>query len=120
MPTEPSTPTLSEIVRRAAEVTDPGNDLVEDLQQRTEDSDEPVTAIEDIDERIAEEVGRIDPEGDDPVLVMTAAVAVYLAHRRDELDAPRDELLRLAVRAEFDGSPPDDVSGWLAAEGVSA
>src|SRR5215203_1682717 len=110
MPTEPSTPTLSEIVRRAAEVTDPGNDLVEDLQQR----------IEDTDERIAEEVGRIDPEGDDPVLVMTAAVAVYLAHRRDELDAPRDELLRLAVRAEFDGSPPDDVSGWLAAEGVSA
>ena len=120
MPTEPSTPTLSEIVRRAAEVTDPGNDLVEDLQQRTEDADEPVTTIEDIDERIAEEVGRIDPEGDDPVLAMTAAVAVYLGHRRDELDAPRDELLRLAARAEFDGAPPDDVAGWLAGEGVSA
>ena len=120
MPTEPSPPTLSEVVRRAADVTDPGNDLVEELQQRTEDADEPVTAIEDIDERVAEEVGRIDPEGDDPVLAMTAAVAVYLAHRRDELDAPRDELLRLAARAEFDGAPPDDVADWLATEGVSA
>jgi len=120
MPTEPSIPTLSEIVRRAAEVTDPGNELVEDLQQRTEDADEPVTAIEDIDERVAEEVGRIDPEGDDPVLAMTAAVAVYLGHRRDEIGAARDELLRLAARAEFDGSPPDDVASWLAGEGVSA
>ena len=120
MPTEPSTPTLSQIVRRAAEVTDPGNELVEELQQRTEDADEPVTAIEDIDERVAEEVGRIDPEGDDPVLAMTAAVAVYLGHRRDELGAGRDDLLKLAARAEFDGTPPDDVASWLAAEGVSA
>jgi hypothetical protein len=51
---------------------------------------------------------------------MTAAVAVYLAHRRDEIAAPREELLRLAARAEFDGAPPDDVADWLAAEGVSA
>lgn len=120
MPTEPPTPTLSEVIHRAAEVTDPGNELVEELQQRTEDADEPVTAIEDIDERVAEEVGRLDPEGDDPVLAMTAAVAVYLGHRRDELRASRDELLRLAARAEFDGSPPDEVATWLAAEGVSA
>jgi hypothetical protein len=28
--------------------------------------------------------------------------------------------LKLAARAEFDGSPPDDVASWLAAEGVSA
>ena len=74
MPTEPSVPTLSDVVRRAAEVTDPGNELVEDLQQRTEDADEPVTAIEDVDERIAEEAGALDPEGDDPVLAMTAAL----------------------------------------------
>ena len=120
MPTEPSIPTLSDVVRRAADVTDPGNELVEALQERTEDADEPVTAIEDIDERVAEEVGRLDPEGDDPVLAMTAAVAVYLGHRRDELAAPREELLRLAARAEFDGSPPEDVADWLAAEGVSA
>lgn len=119
MPTEPSIPTLSEIVHRAAEVTDLGNELVEELAQRTEDEDEPVTTIEDLDERVAEEVGRIDPEGDDPVLAMTAAVVVYLGYRRDELDAPRDELLRLAARAEFDGSPPDHVTRWLAGEGVS-
>lgn len=120
MPTEPSTPTLAEIIRHAAEATDPGNELVEELQQRTEDADEPVTTIEDLDERVAEEVGRVDPEGDDPVLAMTAAVAVYLGHRRDEIGAPRDHLLRLAARAEFDGTPPDAVTGWLAGEGVSA
>jgi|SRR5215210_4013709 len=120
MPTEPATPTLSDVVRRAAEVTDPGNELVEALLERTEDADEPVTGIEDIDERVAEEVGRIDPEGDDPVLAMTAAVAVYLGHRRDQLDSPREDLLRLAARAEFDGAPPEDVADWLAAEGVPA
>ena len=120
MPTEPHIPTLSEVVRRAAEATDPGNDAVEELQERTEDEDEPVTAFDDVDEWLAEVVGRIDPEGEDPVMVMTAAVAVYLAHRRDEMGAPRDELLRLAARAEFDGHPPHHVAEWLAAEGVSA
>lgn len=120
MPTEPAIPTLADVVRRAAEVTDPGNELVEELQLRTEDADEPVTAIDDLDERVAEEVGRIDPEGDDPALAMTAAVVVYLGHRRDEMNAARDELLRLAARAEFDGHPPDDVERWLAREGVSA
>ena len=78
MPTEPHIPTLSEVVRRAAEATDPGNDAVEEFQERTEDVDEPVTAFDDIDEWLAEVVGRIDPEGEDPVMVMTAAVAVYL------------------------------------------
>ena len=119
MPTEPSIPTLAEIVRRAAEATDPGSDLVEELQMRTEDADQPVTAVEDLDEHLAEEVGKIDPEGDDPALAMAAAVAVYLGHRRDQLGAPREELLRLAARAEFDGDPPEHVTSWLAEEGVS-
>jgi len=118
-PTEPAPPTLAEVVRRAAEATDPGNDLVDELQLRLEDADEPVTAFADLEERLGEETGRIDPEGDDPALAMTAAVAVYLAHRRDELSADREELLRLAARAEFDGQPPAHVRDWLEAEGVT-
>ena len=120
MPTEPSIPTVAEIVRRAAEATDPANELVEELQARTEDADEPVTALEDLEQRMAEEVGKIDPEGDDPALAMAAAVAVYLGHRRDELNAPREHLLRLAARSEFEGDPPEHVASWLAQEGVSA
>jgi hypothetical protein len=44
---------------------------------------------------------------------MAQAVAVYLAHRRDELSEDPVELLRLAVRAEFDGQPPGGLQQWL-------
>ncbi len=41
---------------------------------------------------------------------MAAAVAVYLAHRRDELDEDPVHVLRMAARAEFDGHPPENVA----------
>jgi hypothetical protein len=50
---------------------------------------------------------------------MAVAVATYLAFRRDELDDDREELLRLAARAEYDGHPPDNVRAWLDQQGVS-
>ena len=49
---------------------------------------------------------------------LAAAVATYLAFRRDEVDAEPGELLALAARAEFDGDPPDDVRALLAERGV--
>jgi hypothetical protein len=49
---------------------------------------------------------------------MVVAVATYLAHRRDEMDDRREEILRLAARAEFSGEPPEPVRDWLADEGV--
>jgi hypothetical protein len=49
---------------------------------------------------------------------MARAVVTYLAYRRDEIDAPPVELLRLAARAEFDGDPPDYVARWLELQGV--
>jgi hypothetical protein len=52
------------------------------------------------------------------VAIMTAAVATYLAYRRTELERDREELLVLAARAEFDGSPPEPVASWLAGQGV--
>ncbi len=67
---------------------------------------------------MAEAVGRLDPEGEDPVLQAMWAVATYLAFRRDELDDEREDLLRLAARAEWDGRPPEHVADWLAAQGV--
>jgi hypothetical protein len=52
------------------------------------------------------------------VAMMTAAVATYLAYRRDELEDDREDLLLLAARAEFDGRPPEPVAGWLASQGI--
>ena len=113
MPTEPQPVTLAQIVHRAGEVVDPqgGDPDVSDFVVRFEDADEPVTAVEDVQTRIAEAAGSVDPDSG-PVQV-AAAVATYLAFRRDASSAEPDELVRLAVRAEFDGKPPRSVSNWL-------
>ena len=113
-------PTLFDVVHRAAEVVDPEGheDGPADLLTRFEDRDEPVTAEEDIELEIAEAKGAIDPQDEDPVVVMMAAVATYLAFRRTEIERDREELLRLAARAEFDGHPPEHVARWLAEQGV--
>jgi len=54
----------------------------------------------------------------DPALIMGAAVATYLAYRRDELADDPDDILRLAARAEFGRHGPQDVIDWLAQRGV--
>src|SRR3954464_13644912 len=98
MPTEPDPITLSQVVHRAVEVCDPaGTDAdLADLFIRFEDADEPVTAVQDIEQRMAEAAGAPDPEGDIPSLQMAAAVATYLAFRRDQLAHGRDEIPLLA------------------------
>jgi hypothetical protein len=115
-----STPTLAEVVRRGAEACDPtgAEEGPWELVERLEDRDEPVTAFEDVTEELAEARGAVDPQDEDPAVIMTVAVATYLAFRRDEMDSADDELLRLAARAEFDGSPPPPVSDWLRERGV--
>src|ERR687889_1402962 len=112
--------TLADVIHRAAEVADPRgvNDGVADLLRRFEDRDEPVTAEADIEQEVAEAKGAVDPQDEDPEVVMMAAVATYLAFRRTEIERDREELLRLAGRAEFDGAPPELVTAWLADQGV--
>ena len=121
MPTEPQPITLAQIVHRAVELCDPeGADAdLSTLLERFEDADEPVTAVTDLDQRLAEATGTIEPDGGVASLDMAAAVVVYLAHRRDEVDGPRETVLSLAARAEFDGHPPPHVAQWLADEGVA-
>ena len=121
MPTEPQPVTLSQVVHRAAEIADPeGADQdVVDLQQRFEDADWPVSGIlEGIEQRMAEAAGTLDPQEDSPGLQVAVAVTVYLAHRRDELDDDPGDVLRMAVRAEYDGHPPENVAAWLEQAGV--
>jgi hypothetical protein len=102
MPTDPHTPTLTEIVRAACEVADPAgaDDRVSELLTRFEDRDEPVTAVQDIEEQLAEAHGIIDPDRDSEPLRNAVAVATYLAFRRDQLHADPDELIRRATAAE--------------------
>jgi hypothetical protein len=108
-------------VQRAAEAVDPtGEDPeVGELVAHLEDADEPITAVADLSDRVEEVRRSVDPEGDLPAVTMAAAVTTYLRFRRDEVDEPREDLLRLAARAEFDGGePPEDVADWLAVQGV--
>jgi hypothetical protein len=120
VPTDPQPPTVSDVARRAAEVCDPDetNDGVADLLRRLEDRDEPVTAISDLESQLAEVVGAVDPQGEDPAVVMMSAVMLHLSHRRDELGADRRRLLEQAARDEFDGKPPEHVRDWLREKGV--
>ncbi len=120
MPTNPRPITLFEVARRAVEISDPADSdaRLGDLLEQFEDADEPVTAIENLEERVAIAVEGVDVEIDDPAVSMAAATILYLAHRRDELHGDPDEILRLAARAEWKGDPPGAVVQWLAQRGV--
>ena len=129
MPPDPPPVTLADVARRAVEVCDPNgtDDSLTRLLQELEDDDEPIAAIEDIEERVNEAVGRVDVDAVDPepegvidaTLAMARAVIVYLAFRRDELFEDPIELLRLAARAEFHGKPPPQIAQWLEEQGVT-
>jgi hypothetical protein len=120
MPTEPEPVTISEVVHRAVEVCeDSTSESLDELLARFEDDDRPITAIDDIEETLDEALGPADADELDGALTMARAIIVYLAHRRDELDADRIELLRLAARSEFSGQPPPYVEDWLTEQGVS-
>jgi hypothetical protein len=113
--------TLAETIHRAVVVVDPdGNAGLEDLLAPFEDDDEPLdsTSAQIAEQRIAEEAGKLDPQAEDPAVQMAAAVATYLAYRRDELDEEPQRLLELAARAEFEGHPPEGVEELLAERGV--
>jgi hypothetical protein len=108
-------------VRRAVEVCEAGelDEPLEDLELRFEDRDEPITAVENLELQLDEALGAIDPDWEfSGSLSMARAVVLYLAYRRDEIDAAPEELLRLAARAEFDGHPPPGTIEWLERAGV--
>jgi hypothetical protein len=115
MPTDRSLITVSDLVRRAVAIVDPqGEDpAVVELADRHGDDDEPVRGVLDqLEERLAWGAD------EDPPVVMAQALVLYLGHRPDELEDDPDDLLRLAARAEFDGSPPERVVEWLRERGV--
>jgi hypothetical protein len=113
---------VSDLVRRAAEVVDPDDreEAVGHLEEQLEDDDEPVTAVENLEERLALAAEGADYEIDDPAVSVLTAVVLYLANDRSRGDSIRDprELMRLAARAQWHRDPPLMVEEWLAGRGV--
>ena len=116
------TPTVAEVVRRAVSLCDPDGDdeLLADFQLAHEDRDEPVTALDERDRSFFEAAERVQGSLLAPQLQVAAAVATYVAFRRDELADDDSDLLRLAARAEFGDDPPDEIATWLQGAGVDA
>jgi hypothetical protein len=113
------TPTVSELVRRAVQICDrDGRDpALGQLEQQLEDDDEPVTAVENLEERLALAAEGADYDVEDPSVAVASAVVLYLAGKGGEASYDRDpsELMRLAARAQWHGDPPNYVADWLAA-----
>jgi hypothetical protein len=118
--TEPEPVTVAQVVHRAVEVCeDSTSEGLDELLERFEDADEPIAAVENIEQRLDEKLGPPDADESDGALTMARAVITYLAHRRDELNQDPVELLVLASRAEFAGHPPEYVARWLELQGIA-
>jgi hypothetical protein len=115
---EPRTPTVSDVVRRAVEVCDPEerDDALARLQAQFEDDDEPITAVANIEEKLADALEEVDYEAENPAVAVASAIVLYLAkhHGQADYDGNPDELIRLSVRAQWRGDVPAFVQRWLA------
>ena len=121
MPTEPEPITVFDIAKRAVDICDPDDrdGVLGDFLAQFEDADEPVTAIQNLEERIAIASEGVDADVTDPAVQMAGATILYLAHRRDEIGDDDDEILRLAARSEYKGEPPEFILNWLSDRGVT-
>jgi hypothetical protein len=121
MPTDPQPLSLADLARRAVQICDPSDSdaVLGDYEAQFEDADEPVTAIQNLEERLALASEGVDADAADPAVAMANAVVLYLAHRRDEFDDDPEDVLRLAARAEWKGDPPEAVVQWLGDRGVN-
>jgi hypothetical protein len=117
------TPTVSEAVRDAAAIVDPGDadDAIKALYEIYEDDDRPLTAVEDLAGTLVATAEGIDPEGDDGAVLACAAAAAWLGMNprdRNE-DHEADHVLREGVRMAFGKEPPSQVADYLSGRGIS-
>jgi hypothetical protein len=116
------TPTVADLVRRAVEICDPDDrePALGRFEEQLEDDDEPITAVENLEERLALASEGADYAVENPAVSVANAVVLYLASKRGHGDDERDprELMRLAARAQWHGDPPTSVTDWLAFRGV--
>ena len=120
MPTNPKPISLFDVAKRAVEAVDPeaADGALGDFLAQFEDDDEPITGVENLEERIAIASEGADYDVEDPAVQMAGATILYLARRRDEMRGKDEDILRLAARAEYKGEPPEFIADWLADRGV--
>ncbi|MBV8989924.1 MAG: hypothetical protein JOY58_17500 [Solirubrobacterales bacterium] len=116
------TPTVAELVRRAVELCDPDDrePALGRFEQQLEDDDAPVTAVDNLEERLALASEGADYAITDPGVSVANAVVLYLAAKRGHGEGERDprRVMQLAVRAQWRGDPPVDVVDWLSLHAV--
>jgi hypothetical protein len=116
------TPTVADLVHQAVAICDPDDreEALGRFEEQLEDDDEPVTAVENLEERLAWAAEGADYLIEDPAVSVATAVVLYLAAKHGRAEGNRDprELMRLAVRAQWHGDPPANVADWLAGHGV--
>ena len=112
------TPSVSDVVRRAVEICDPDDrdQSLGRLEEQFEDDDEPVTAVDNLDERLAIALEGADYEGENPAGAVASAVVLYLGAHPDEVGDRGDaeHTIRRAVAAQWRGDAPGYVDQWLA------
>jgi hypothetical protein len=111
------TPSVSDVVRRAVALCDPddADQTLGRLERQFEDDDEPITAVENLVERLAIAVEGADNDGENPAVAVATAVVLYLASHPGEVDSDEDpdQVIRRAVRAQWRDDVPGDVAAWL-------
>lgn len=110
------TPTVSDVVRRAVEICDPDDvdAALGHLEEQLEDDDEPITAVENIEERLAWALEGTDYDVENPAVSVASAIVLYLAQHPNEIESRNDEgVLERAVRAQWHGDTPEYVAEWL-------
>ena len=119
---DPRTPTVADLVRRAVEICDQDDrdPALGRFEEQFEDDDEPITAVENLEERLAWADEGVDYTIENPAVSVANAVVLYLASKRGRPNYDRDprELMQLAARAQWHGDPPTSVADWLADRGV--
>ncbi len=79
MRTEPRPVSLFDVAKRAVKIADPdGTDpRLGELVERFEDADEPITAVQNLEERVAIALEGVHAEVEDAAVSMAAAVISY-------------------------------------------
>jgi hypothetical protein len=106
--------TVSQVVREAAGMVDPEDSsaLVGDFERWFEDDDDLVSAVPNLERRLAGAIDEIDPDGTDPALTVAAAVVSYLATLPRHAPRDPDRVIEQALRLQFGDDVPDSLSAW--------
>ena len=111
------TPSVSDVVRRAVELCDPDDvdQTLGRLEQQFEDDDEPITAVENLEERLAIALEGADYEAENPAVAVASALVLHLAAHPGEVDSDEDpdQVIDRAVKAQWRHGPPRSVADWL-------